>query len=109
MDIKKRINELVENINRWNYEYNVLDNPTVSDQEYDSRRRELETLEEKYPEYIREDSPTQRVGGGVLEEFKKVTHPVPLLSLGDIFNESEVRAFDERIKKKVLYLIMYVN
>jgi DNA ligase (NAD+) len=100
MDIKKRIDELVENINRWNYEYNVLDNPTISDQEYDSKRRELESLEDKYPEYIREDSPTQRVGGGVLDEFKKVAHKIPLMSLSDIFNESEVRLFDERIKKE---------
>jgi DNA ligase (NAD+) len=100
MDIKKRINELVDNMNRWNYEYHVLDKPSVSDQEYDARRRELETLEEKYPEYIREDSPTQRVGGGVLEEFKKVSHKIPMLSLGNVFNESEVKIFDEKIRKE---------
>jgi DNA ligase (NAD+) len=100
MDIKKRIDELVENINKWNYEYQVLDNPTISDQEYDARRRELEKLEGEYPELIREDSPTQRIGGGVLEEFKKVTHKIPLMSLSNVFNESEIRQFDERIKKE---------
>lgn len=100
MDIKKRIDELVGNLNKWNYEYQVLDNPSVSDQEYDNRRHELEKLEVQYPEYIRDDSPTQRVGGGVLEEFKKVTHKIPLLSLSNVFNESEIRAFDERIKKE---------
>lgn len=100
MDAKKRIDELVDNLNKWNYEYQVLDNPSVSDQEYDNNRHELEKLEALYPEYIRDDSPTQRVGGGVLEEFKKVTHKVPLLSLSNVFNESEIRAFDERIKKE---------
>ncbi|MDD2202963.1 MAG: NAD-dependent DNA ligase LigA [Bacilli bacterium] len=100
LDIKNRINELVKMLNKWNYEYQVLDNPTVSDQEYDDRRRELEKLEKKHPEYIREDSPTQRVGGGVLEEFKKVTHKIPLLSLSNVFNEDEIRNFDERIRKE---------
>ena len=100
MDVKKRIDELVENLNKWNYEYQVLDNPSVSDQEYDNCRHELEKLETLYPEYIRDDSPTQRVGGGILEEFKKVTHKIPLLSLSNVFNETEIRAFDERIKKE---------
>ncbi|HHX16769.1 MAG TPA: NAD-dependent DNA ligase LigA [Mollicutes bacterium] len=100
MDIEKRINELVDKINKWNYEYHVLDDPTVTDQEYDDRRRELEKLEELHPEYIREDSPTKRVGGGVLEHFEKVTHDIPLLSLSNVFNEDEVMAFDNRIKKE---------
>ena len=100
LDIKKRIDELVEKLNQWNYEYQVLDNPSVSDQEYDDRRRELEKLEERYPEYIREDSPTQRVGGGVLDHFEKATHSIPLLSLSNVFNESEVISFDERIKRE---------
>lgn len=100
MDALNRINYLVDIINKWNYEYQVLDSPSVSDQEYDDKRHELERLEEKYPEYIREDSPTQRVGGGVLEEFKKVTHKIPLMSLSNVFNESEIRLFDERIRKE---------
>lgn len=99
-DAQNRINELVENINKWNYEYQVLDKPSISDQEYDSRRRELEELESQYPEYIREDSPTRRVGGGILDKFEKVTHKMPMLSLGNVYNESEIRSFDEKIRKE---------
>ena len=98
--MKDRIGELVNIINEANYNYYVLDNPTITDQEFDSYYRELEILEEKYPEYIREDSPTHRVGGVVLEEFEKVTHTIPMMSLGDVFNEEEIRAFDSRIKKE---------
>ena len=98
--MKDRIDELVDIINEANYNYHVLDNPTITDQEYDKLYRELEILEEKYPEYVREDSPTHRVGGVVLEEFEKVEHKIPMMSLGDIFNEDEVRLFDSRIRKE---------
>ena len=98
--MKERIDELVNIINEANYNYHVLDNPTITDQEYDSYYRELEILEEKYPEYVREDSPTHRVGGVVLDEFEKVEHTIPMMSLGDVFNEDEIRAFDSRIKKE---------
>ena len=81
-----RINELVELLNKYNYEYYALDNPSVSDAEYDRLMQELIVLEEKYPEYKRDDSPTQRVGGTVISEFNKVTHNVPMLSLGNVFN-----------------------
>lgn len=98
--MKDRIDELVDIINEANYNYHVLDNPTITDQEYDKLYRELEILEEKYPEYVRDDSPTHRVGGVVLEEFEKVEHKIPMMSLGDIFNEDEVRLFDSRIRKE---------
>ena len=98
--MKDRIDELVEKIEEANYNYHVLDNPTITDQEYDSLFRELQILEEKYPEYVREDSPTHRIGGVVLEGFNKVTHAIPMMSLGDIFNEDEVRDFDSKIKKE---------
>ena len=98
--MKDRIDELVNIINEANYNYHVLDNPTITDGEYDSYYRELEILEEKYPEYVRADSPTHRVGGAVLDEFQKVTHKIPMMSLGDVFNEDEIRAFDARIKKE---------
>ena len=101
--MKERIDELVEKIEEANYNYHVLDNPTITDQEYDSLFRELQILEEKYPEYVREDSPTHRIGGVVLEGFKKVTHTIPMMSLGDIFNEDEVRDFDSKIKKEGIY------
>ena len=98
--MKDRIDELVNIISEANYNYHVLDNPTITDQEYDSLFRELQILEEKYPEYVREDSPTHRIGGVVLEGFNKVTHAIPMMSLGDIFNEDEVRDFDSKIKKE---------
>lgn len=98
--MKARIDELVEILNEANYNYHVLDQPTISDQEFDKLLRELFILEEKYPEYIREDSPTHRVGGTVLEEFQKVTHAIPMMSLGNVFNEEEIRLFDQRIRKE---------
>ncbi len=98
--MKERIDELVTILNEANYNYHVLDNPTITDQEYDSLFRELQILEEKNPNLVRSDSPTHRVGGVVLDSFKKVTHKIPMMSLGDIFNEDEVRQFDARIKKE---------
>lgn len=95
-----RINELVEILNKANYEYYILDNPTLTDQEYDKYLRELINLEEKYPEYIREDSPTKRIGGSVANSFKKIVHSKPLMSLSNVFNEEEITLFDNRIKKE---------
>ncbi len=99
MNPKERIEELVKIINEANYNYYVLDNPTITDLEFDSYLRELENLEKKYPEYILLDSPTKRVGGEVIDKFQKVTHKIPLLSISDVFNEDEVKEFDNRIKK----------
>ena len=99
--IKKRIDELVEILNKASYEYYTLDCPTITDQEYDDYYRELENLEKENPDLIREDSPTKRVGGKVIDEFVKVTHNVPMMSLGDIFSYDEVRMFDERIRKTI--------
>ena len=101
MEIDKRIDELIELINKASYEYYVLDNPTITDQEYDDAYKELLKLEEKYPEKKRIDSPTNRVGGEALSKFDKVTHTTPMLSFDDIFNEDEVIAFDERVKKVI--------
>ena len=100
MDIKKRVEELTNILNDANYKYYVLDEPTITDQEYDKYFRELEELEQKYKEFARDDSPTKRVGGEVLDSFKKVTHKIPMMSLSDVFSESEVVNFDERIKKE---------
>ncbi len=99
--IQERMDELIKIINDASYEYYVLDNPTITDQEYDDYYRELLTLEEKYPELKRPDSPTNRVGGNSLDKFEKVTHEKPMLSFDDIFNEDEVIAFDERIRKTI--------
>ena len=84
--IEKRINELIEIINRASYEYYTLDRPTITDQEYDDYYHELEKLEAKYPELVKENSPTKRVGGKVIYSFKKITHTVPMMSLGDLFS-----------------------
>ncbi len=99
MDIKNRIKELTDIINKASMEYYVNDNPSITDQEYDDYYRELLNLEEKYPEYKLKDSPTNKVGGMVVDRFEKVTHKTPMLSFDDIFNEDEIRAFDERIRK----------
>lgn len=99
--IENRIQELTEIINKANHDYYTLDNPTITDQEYDRYMEELQRLEEEYPQYKKIDSPTQRVGSEVISEFKKVTHEIPMLSLGDIFNEDEIIEFDEKVKKVV--------
>ena len=99
--IEERIKELTEIINKANHDYYVNDNPTITDQEYDRYMEELMRLEEAHPEFRKVDSPTQRVGSEVISEFKKVTHEIPMLSLGDIFNEEEIILFDERVKKVV--------
>lgn len=97
--IEKRINELIEKINKASYEYYVNDNPSITDQEYDDYYNELLRLEEKYPELKRDDSPTLRVGGQVVDKFEKVMHETPMLSFDDIFNEDEIVAFDDKIRK----------
>lgn len=101
MDNKERIEELVNILNKASYEYYVLDTPSITDQEYDDYYSELLRLEEKYPELKREDSPTLRVGGEAISKFEKVTHKTPMLSFDDIFNEDEIRTFDERIRKTI--------
>lgn len=98
-NIKKRIDELIEIINKASLEYYVNDNPTITDQEYDDYYNELLKLEKKYPELKREDSPTLKVGGQVVNKFEKVVHETPMLSFDDIFNEDEIVSFDERIRK----------
>lgn len=97
-DAKKRIQELTKIINQANYEYYNLDNPTITDQEYDKYLRELINLEEKYPELADPNSPTKRVGGEAIDKFNKVTHAIPMISLANVFNEEEIRDFDKRIR-----------
>ncbi len=98
-EARKRIEELRELINYHNYRYYVLNDPVISDAEYDELFRELQELEEMYPEFITPDSPTQRVGAPIKEGFKPVRHSVPMLSLQDARNEEEIREFDARIKR----------
>ncbi|BCJ87129.1 NAD-dependent DNA ligase LigA [Effusibacillus dendaii] len=96
-----RAEELRSIIKTYDYQYYVLDQPTVSDVEYDQLMRELISLEEQFPELVTVDSPTQRVGGGVLEGFEKVAHRVPMLSLANAFQAEDLRDFDRRIKSIV--------
>ena len=93
MDPKERIEELTELLKEANYRYYVLDDPKIHDFEYDMLLRELENLEMAYPELAKIDSPTRRVGGEALSQFQKVTHPVPLMSLQDVFSEEELKEF----------------
>ena len=95
----ERIDELTDLLNKYAYEYYTLDKPSVSDFEYDRLMEELIRLEEKYPDKKRKDSPTERVGGEIIDAFTKVTHEIPMFSLGDVFNEDEVVEFDNRISK----------
>lgn len=96
----ERMLELIDIINEADYNYHTLDNPTISDQEYDKYLRELFDIETAHPEWIKDNSPTQHAGGQIIEEFEKVTHKIPMMSLSNVFNESEIMAFDERIKKE---------
>lgn len=97
-DAKKRIQELTKIINQANYEYYNLDNPTITDQEYDKYLRELINLEEKYPDLADPNSPSKRVGGEAIDKFNKVAHAIPMISLANVFNEEEIRDFDKRIR-----------
>jgi len=97
MDVNQRILELRKELNKHNYNYYVMDAPSISDYEYDMMLRELETLENEHPELITPDSPTQRVGGEAQTTFAPVQHEVPLESLQDIFSFDELDAFDSRV------------
>ena len=99
MEAKVRISQLTEQLNAANYKYYVLDDPEMPDFEYDRLLRELEELEAKYPEYALPDSPTTRVGGQALSQFEKVTHPVPLMSLQDVFSTEELTEFLDKMKE----------
>ncbi|WP_394185412.1 NAD-dependent DNA ligase LigA [Metabacillus halosaccharovorans] len=104
----KRVQELHELLNTYNYEYHVLDQPSVPDAEYDRLMQELIKVEEEFPEFKTQDSPTQRVGGVVLEAFQKVVHRTPMLSLGNAFNEQDLRDFDRRVRQAVGDDVQYV-
>ena len=98
MDVKARIEELKNKINKASEEYYVNDNPTISDYEYDMMMEELIKLEDENPELKTVDSPTNKIGGEVLSKFEKVVHPVKMMSLSDAFSYDELRQFDNRVK-----------
>ena len=99
--VQEEISKLVSLLNKYSYDYYVEDNPQISDTEYDTLYKQLEKLEENHPEYILENSPTQRVGDRVLDEFEKITHKVPMLSLSNTFSTEDLRDFDARVSKLV--------
>src|SRR3954471_90741 len=96
---EKRVAELREKIEKANYEYHVLDQPTIADEAYDALMRELRGLEAKHPELVTPESPTQRVGAAPSTRCAPVDHARPMLSLSNVFDEAEFRAFDQRVRK----------
>lgn len=106
--IQQRIEQLKEQLNRWSHEYYVEDKPTATDAEYDKAYHELLALEKEHPELVTADSPTQRVGGEVLEQFQKVTHTNPMLSLSNAFSKEDLEEFDARLRKLTNRAIEYV-
>ncbi|HEX8515730.1 MAG TPA: NAD-dependent DNA ligase LigA [Bacteroidia bacterium] len=98
-EIKNKIQELSKQLEEHNYNYYVLSNPSISDFEFDKMLEELIRLEKEYPQYLRSDSPSQRVGGQVTKEFRSVKHKYPMLSLGNTYNEGDLRDFDDRIRR----------
>lgn len=101
MSIEQQILKLREQLNLYNYQYYVLDDPTVPDAEYDRIFKQLQSLEVEYPEFASDDSPTQRVGGAPLSEFESVAHEMRMLSLDNAFNEEDMQAFERRIRDRL--------
>jgi DNA ligase (NAD+) len=100
-EIKERIESIVKELNEHNYRYYVLAQPTLSDFEYDKKLEELAQLEKEYPEYLDPESPTIKVGGYITKEFETVRHKWPMLSLGNTYNEQDLKDFDERVQKVI--------
>jgi len=100
-DIQKKIQQLRDELNQFNYDYYVLSKPSISDYEFDSKLKELQELELTYPEYLDSTSPTQRVGSDISKEFIQVKHKYPMLSLSNTYSEGEVNDFYERVKKSL--------
>ncbi len=109
MNAKERIEELSQVLTEANYKYYVLDAPTLPDFEYDRLLRELEELEMAYPAFAKPDSPTKRVGGEALSQFEKVTHPVPLMSLQDVFSPEELTEFLKKIHMQYPHSVFSVE
>jgi DNA ligase (NAD+) len=107
-EVKARIDVLRVQIEEHNNRYYVLNQPVISDFDYDILLNELDTLEKKFPEFASDDSPTRRVGSDLTKEFKQVEHTYPMLSLGNTYNEDEIREFDNRVRKTISQPIDYV-
>lgn len=103
-----RIEELTRELNEYNYQYYVLANPSISDYDFDQRLRELNELEQLFPQFLDPDSPTQKVGGDITQRFQTVHHRWPMLSLSNTYSEQELRDFDERVRKAIGNDFQYV-
>jgi DNA ligase (NAD+) len=99
MTPQEQINQLTDRLNHYSFLYYQTSNPEISDFEFDKLLEQLNDLENQYPDFVREDSPTHRVGGTISKEFESVTHRYPMLSLGNTYNAQELAEFDERIRK----------
>lgn len=100
-NISEHMITLIQAINKYNHAYHVLDEPLISDSEYDHLFSELKSIEEKYPELIQLDSPTKRIGGTPLDKFANIIHAVPMLSLGNVFNFDELVKFDKSVRDRI--------
>jgi DNA ligase (NAD+) len=107
-EIKERIENLVKELKEHNYKYYVLAKPEISDFEFDQKLEELAKLEKEYPEYLDPESPTLKVGGYITKEFETVKHKWPMLSLGNTYNEQDLKDFDERVRKSIGHDFEYV-
>ena len=108
MTPQEEIKKLTDELNQHNYNYYMLDNPVISDEQFDHLLRHLMDLEKQYPEFIQPDTPTQRVGGTVTKKFATIPHTYPMLSLGNTYSEEELYEFDNRIKSLVNQEVEYV-
>lgn len=107
-DVEQRIAQLSEEINRHNYYYYMLDDPKISDYDFDRLLQELIDLEKQYPDYVRPDSPTQRVGGSITKQFESAAHIYPMLSLGNTYSEGDLNEFDIRVRSLLNDSLEYV-
>jgi len=108
VDIQAKIQELIRELNEYNYQYYVLAHPSISDYDFDQKLKELEALEAQYPEFRDPNSPTLKVGGDITHRFQTVRHKWPMMSLGNTYNEQELKDFDNRVRKIIGDQVQYV-
>src|SRR5690554_5133415 len=106
--VKEEIEQLRKELTEHNYNYYVLAQPVISDFDFDLKLKQLQALEDQYPEFMDPESPTQKVGGDITKKFNTVRHTWPMFSLSNTYNEQELRDFDERVKKTIEEDVEYV-
>ena len=108
IEASHRVKELTSELNEHNHNYYVLNQPTISDQEFDALLKELEKLEIEHPELADPNSPTKRVGGDITDKFQKVAHRFPMLSLSNSYSKEEIAEWSDRIKKSIDEDVEYI-